>query len=129
MKRSAASTIPRCQLLLLLAVLGHSSVYSEQYRGAIRGPLFGLEYPDVVCQTLGPVIFWSASSRVHPTSHRPEHRAMGRSLIGRPLYGSRKEEASFADIRLNALTLCLLESLGVRHAVVGALSALKANNP
>ena len=30
--------------------------------------------------------------------------------------------------RLYALTLCLLESLGVRHAVVGALSALKAND-
>ena len=52
-----------------------------------------------------------------------------RSLLGRPLYGSRKEEASFADTRLNALTLCLLESVGVRHAVVGALSALKANYP
>ena len=52
-----------------------------------------------------------------------------RSLVGRPLYGSRKEEASFADSRLNALTLCLLESLGERHAVVGALSALKANDP
>ena len=54
---------------------------------------------------------------------------MGESLIGRPLYGSRKEEASFADCRLNALTLCILESLGARHAVVGALSALKANDP
>ena len=49
---------------------------------------------------------------------------MGQSLLGRPLYGSRKEEPSFAGSRLNALTLCLLESLGVRHAVVGALSAL-----
>ena len=54
---------------------------------------------------------------------------MGQSLIGRPLYGSRKEEASFADSSLNALTLCLLDSLGVRHAVVGALSALKVNDP
>ena len=52
---------------------------------------------------------------------------MGQSLIGRPLYGTRKEEEWFADGRLNALTLCLLESLGLRHAVVGALSALKAN--
>ena len=42
---------------------------------------------------------------------------MGQSLIGCPLSGSRKEEASFADCRLNALTLRLLESLGVRHAV------------
>ena len=49
---------------------------------------------------------------------------MGQSLICRRLYGSRKEEASFADGRLNALTLCLLESFGVRHAVVGAMSAL-----
>ena len=48
-----------------------------------------------------------------PTSHRPEHHAMGQSLVGRPLYGSRKKKASFAGSRLNALTLCLLESLGV----------------
>ena len=30
------------------------------------------------------------------------------ALIGRPLYGSRKMEASFADSRLNALALCPL---------------------
>ena len=54
---------------------------------------------------------------------------MGQSLSGRPLHGSREEEASFADSRLNALTLCLLESLGIRHAVVGVLLALKANSP
>ena len=52
---------------------------------------------------------------------------MGQSLIARPLYGSREEEASFSDSRLNSLRLCLLERLGARHAVVGALSALKAN--
>ena len=54
---------------------------------------------------------------------------MCQSLIGRPLYGPRKEEASFADSRLTALTLCFLESLGVRHAAVGARSALKPNDP
>ena len=53
---------------------------------------------------------------------------MGRPLIGRPLYGPRKEEASFVD-RLNALALCLLENLGVLHEVVSALSALGANDP
>ena len=36
---------------------------------------------------------------------------------------------SFEDSRLSALTLYLLESLGIRHAVVGALSALRANDP
>ena len=54
---------------------------------------------------------------------------MGQPLTGRPLYGPRKEEASFADGRLNALALCLLESLGVRHELVSALSALEANDP
>ena len=53
---------------------------------------------------------------------------MGQPLVARPFYGSRKEGVSFADSRLNAHTLCLLESLGVRHVVVGALSALKAND-
>ena len=33
------------------------------------------------------------------------------------------------DGRRNAFTLCLLESLGVRHEVIGALSALEANDP
>ena len=53
---------------------------------------------------------------------------MGQPLIGRP-YDPRKEEASFADGRLNALALFLLESLGVRHEVVSALSAPEANDP
>ena len=101
----------------------------EQQRGAIRGSLGGLEYPDVVCWTLGPVIVWSAWCRVLPTSHRPKHHPMGEPLIGRPLYGPRKEVALFADGRLNSLALCLLESLGVRHEVVSALSALGATDP
>ena len=77
----------------------------------------------------GPVRFWSALSLVHLTSHRTEHHAMGQSLISRPLHGSRKEEASIADSRITVLTFCVLESLGVPHAVVGVLSALKANDP
>ena len=54
------------------------------------------------------------------TSQRPKHHPMGQPLIDRPLYGPRKEEASFADGRLNALALCLLESLGVPHEVASA---------
>ena len=53
---------------------------------------------------------------------------MGQPIIGRPLHCPRKEEASFSGGRLNALALCLFEGLGVRHEVVGALSALKAND-
>ena len=55
-------------------------------------------------------------------------RRVSRALIGRPLYGPRKE-ASFADSPLNALALCLLEGLGVRHEVVDPLSVLAANDP
>ena len=44
----------------------------EQQRGAIRGSLGGLEYPDV-SKTLGSVLIWSAWSRVLPTSHRLKH--------------------------------------------------------
>ena len=72
MKQSATWIILRYQFPLFLAALGHSSLYSEQQRGAIRGPLSGFEYPDVVRQTLGPAAFWSASSRVHLISRRPE---------------------------------------------------------
>ena len=53
---------------------------------------------------------------------------MGQPLIGRPVYGRRKEEASLADGRYNALALWLLESLGVQHEVVSAMSALEAND-
>ena len=55
---------------------------------------------------------------------------MGQStdLIGRPLYGSPKRGASFVDSRLIALAVCLLESHGVRHAVVGAVGTLKASD-
>ena len=53
---------------------------------------------------------------------------MGQPLIGRSLYGPRKEEASLADGCLNSFALCLLENLGVRHEVVSALSALEAND-
>ena len=38
---------------------------------------------------------------------------MGQPLTGRPLHGPRKEEALFLDDRFNAVTLCVLESLGV----------------
>ena len=47
----------------------------------------------------------------------------------RPLYGPRKQETPLADGRLDALALCLLKCLGVRDAVVCALSALEAYGP
>lgn len=71
-------------------------------------------------------------ARFLPTSstrRRPKHHPTGQPLIGRPLYGPRKEEAKLADTRLNALALCFLEGLGVRHGVVSALSARKVNDP
>ena len=51
---------------------------------------------------------------------------MGQPLIGHPLYGPRREEASFADGCLNTLAFV---SLGVRHEVASALSALEADDP
>ena len=51
---------------------------------------------------------------------------MGQPLIGYPLYGSRKEEASFAHGRLNALALWLFESLCVGRYVV---APVEANDP
>ena len=123
MKGSAASMIPQCQFPLFLAALGHGSLYPEERRGAIRGPLGGFEYPDVVYQTLGPVFFLVGLVPGSPRQPSSRTSRDGQSLIGRPLYSSRKQETLFADCRLNALTLCLLESLGLRHAVVGALSA------
>ena len=47
----------------------------------------------------------------------------------RPLYGPRTEETPLADGRLDALALCLIKGLGVRHEVVCTLSALEANDP
>ena len=54
---------------------------------------------------------------------------MGQPLMCRPLYDLRQEEESLPDGRLNTLALCLLEGLGVRREVVGALSALEVNDP
>ena len=45
----------------------------------------------------------------------PDRSAACRSSVVRP-----PKEASFADGRLNALTVCLLDSLGVRHVEVSA---------
>ena len=53
-----------------------------------------------------------------PTRHRPQHRTMDQQLIGRPLSCFLTHEASFADGRLNALTVWLLDSPGVRYEVV-----------
>ena len=47
----------------------------------------------------------------------------------RPMYIPLKQETLLADGRLDALALCLLKGLGVKHEVVGALSALEANDP
>lgn len=60
-----------------------------------------------------------------PTSHRPEHHLTGQPLIGCPLHGPRKEDASFGDDRLDAF-FALCQGLDVRHEVVAALSALEA---
>ena len=104
-------------------------LYSEQQRGAFHGSLGGLKTLDVVCQTLGADIFRSAWCWVFLPSHRPKHHPAGQPLIGRPLYGPREYEPSFADCRLDALALCLFEGIGARHEVVRALSALEANDP
>ena len=56
-------------------------------------------------------------------------RWVNRPLVVCCTVAAKRKEVSFAESRLNALTLCLLERLGVRHAVVGVLSALKANDP
>ena len=73
-------------------------------------------------------VFVADSIPVLPTGHRPEHHPPGESLRFCSLYGPRKEETPFADSRLNALALCVLQGLGIRHAVVGAWSAMEASD-
>ena len=61
--------------------------------------------------------------------HRPSSRTSPAGLPRIcPLYGPREKETLFADGRLNALAICLLEGLGLRHAVVGVLSAMEATD-
>ena len=86
MARSAASTIPRCQFPIFLAALGHSTVSTPNSRGELSVD------PSVSSNTLKYFTrHWTQSfsgrpqSRVHSTSGRPEHHAMGQSLIARPL--------------------------------------------
>ena len=45
------------------------------------------------------------------------------------MYAPRKQETPLAGGRLDALAFCLLKSLGVRHEMVCAFSAVEANNP
>ena len=54
MKQSATWTISRCQFPLFLVALGHSTVSTPNSKGELS---VGFEYPDVVYQTLGPVLF------------------------------------------------------------------------
>ena len=52
-------------------------------------------------------------------------------LIVHALYGTvlAKGRRHFSDGGLDALALCILEGLGVKHEVGGALSPLEANDP
>lgn len=75
------------------------------------------------------VFIWPAWPVALPTSYRPNHHPTDHPLIGHPLCCPRKKVAFFADGRLGGLTSCLLEGLGVRNEMVGALSALEANAP
>ena len=96
-------------------VFAHNTVSTPNSKGELSVD------PSVVWNTLMSASHWAQffSGRpgpgFSPPANCPKHHSMGQPLIGRPLYGPRKEEASFADGRLNALALCLLESLRVRH--------------
>lgn len=63
----------------------------------------------------------------HQTS--PTTSPEAQPLITHRLYGSRKDEASFAHGYSRALALGLLEVLGLGHEFVGALCPPKANDP
>ena len=105
-------------------------LYSEQPRGAISGPLRGLEYPDdCYLIDIGPSSFLVGlvpGSPHQPSSQTsPDRSAAYWSSVVRP---PAKRRRRFADGRLKAIALCVLESLDVRHEVVGALLALEAND-
>ena len=77
-----------------------------------------------------PSLWLSARSPALPTGHRREHHPTGQSPLASPRHGPRKEEPPLTDGRFDALASCLVERLRVLEGgVLGALSALKANNP
>ena len=85
-------------------------------KAAFRGTLGGLKPLRSSTRYWAQLYSGQNWSRVFPTSFRPKRHPTDQPLIGRPLYGPRKENASFAYGPLNALALlCLLEGLGVRH--------------
>ena len=54
---------------------------------------------------------------------------MGLPLFVRPRYALRNRGDAVCGWSSRRFRICLLEGLGVRHEVVGALSALEANDP
>ena len=64
-----------------------------------------------------------------PTGHRREHHPSGYLPLILPCHGPRKEDPPAAEGRIGALSFCVVGGFGVRHDVIGALSALEANDP
>ena len=125
MKHSAASTTPRHQFPPFLAAVGHSTVSTLNTKGTLSAR-----------NTLrSSARHWAQffSGRIGPGFSPPAivpniTRRVSRSLCVRCTPPG-KEETPFPNGRLDALALCLLKVLGLRHEVVCALSALEANDP
>ena len=122
MKQSGASTTPRYHFPPFLAAVGHNTISTPINKGKLSVD------PSVVRNTLrSSTKRWASSFLVGPVPDSPHQPSSQTSPDG--IYDPRKEETPFADGRLDALALRFLEGLGVRHAVVGVLSTLDANDP
>ena len=134
MKRSTASTIPRYQFPLFLAALGH--IAQSLLRTVKKG-----SYPWTPCSVASDTLMMSSTrhwaqfffDRPRPGFTPPAivpnfTRWVSRSLVVRCTAPAKRRRR--LRIGVSTLSHCaFFESLGVRHAVVGAPSALKTNDP
>ena len=78
MAHSAVSTTPRHHFPPFLATVGHSTVSTINTKGMLFvDPSVARNTLKSSTRQLGPVLFWSAWSRILPTSHRLKHHPTG----------------------------------------------------
>lgn len=129
-RRLKPPPVPRAPLLSRRGHNPQRRFYSEQQRGAFRGPLVGSEHPVWVWPLdNGPAAIPDRPDpRILPPAIVPNiTRRVSRSLSARCM-PPRKEKAPFSDGRLDAPAVCLLAGFLQHDEVVTALTALEAND-
>ena len=113
----------------LTAIVGHNTVPTPTKGKLSVDPLTARNTRRSPTSDIGPsyflVILVPDSHHQSSSKTSPDESVAYCSFAVRPP----QSRDAVCDGRLDALALCLLEGLGVRHEMVCALSALEANDP